>query len=69
MRAFLLSFIFGIFGADWFYLAQGNSMYIIAGFGKLCTLGACCIWGIADWIRILNDGFKDGQGVELYEDM
>ena len=44
-------------------------MYIIAGFAKLFTLGGCCVWGIADWIRILNNGFQDGQGMDLYDDM
>jgi TM2 domain-containing membrane protein YozV len=29
--AFLLSLFFGYFGADWFYLSDGNATYILIG--------------------------------------
>lgn len=35
--AFLLSFLIGATGADWFYLAVGNGGYITAGVFKLLT--------------------------------
>ena len=33
--AFALSFFLGEFGADWFYLHNGNGAYIFAGIAKL----------------------------------
>ncbi len=108
LTAFLLSFFSGTFGADWFYLARGNSGYLVAGCFKLITglvllvgicfgcctsicmlidrpsvkkIGFCLtvsigipiivcslinvIWCTVDWIRVLADGFKDGNGVSL----
>ena len=32
VTAFVLSFFLGEFGADWFYLSDGNTAYIIVGF-------------------------------------
>jgi TM2 domain len=37
LTAFLLSFLIGTTGADWFYLAQGSGAYITAGVFKLLT--------------------------------
>lgn len=65
LTAFLLSFFFGGFGADWFYLSAGNGGYIAAGVFKLLTLGGAGIWILVDWIRLLVDAFPDGQGVSL----
>lgn len=113
LTAFLLSFFAGNVGADWFYLASGNTGYIVAGVFKLITgfffiAGSCficcitccaqykgvgngnsifqiggvvlgiaitvimiicsltnSIWYVVDWIRILTDSFKDGNGVSL----
>ena len=108
LTAFLLSFFSGTFGADWFYLARGNSGYLVAGCFKLITslvlmvamcfgcctsicmlidrpsikkFGCCLsisigipmavcslinvIWCTIDWIRVLADAFKDGNGVGL----
>ncbi len=108
LTAFLLSFFAGAFGADWFYLAGGNSGYLVAGSFKLisglffivgvcfgcCTsicmlidrpsvkkIGLClsisigilvifcslanAVWCTVDWIRVLTDSFKDGNGVSL----
>ncbi len=108
LTAFLLSFFVGNFGADWFYLANGNSDYEVAAIIKLTTvifliIGSCflcctsvcsaaeksCIagfgfvfsiiitlllilcglinpiWYLVDWIRILTNSFKDGNGVSL----
>ncbi len=65
--AFILSFILGGFGADWYYLSVGNSGYILAGVFKMLTLGGFGIWWIVDWIRILTNSFNDGQGISLVE--
>ena len=65
LAAFLLSILLGTFGADWFYLARGDGGYIAAGVFKLLTLGFAGIWWLVDWIRILADGFADGNGVAL----
>jgi TM2 domain-containing membrane protein YozV len=48
LTAFLLSFFAGNVGADWFYLASGNTGYIVAGVFKLITgfffiAGSCFI--------------------------
>jgi hypothetical protein len=37
LTAFLLSFLIGTTGADWFYLSVGNGGYIAAGVFKLLT--------------------------------
>ena len=104
LSAFLLSFLIGSTGADWFYLSNGNGGYIAGGIFKLLTgisgcilpcilccfgiigrgsatkkaIGAICamgfviictilnvIWVTVDWIRILADGFNDGNGIAL----
>jgi TM2 domain-containing membrane protein YozV len=67
LAAFLLSFLIGALGADWFYLSVGNSGYIVAGVFKLLTLGGLGIWWLVDWIRILTNGFSDGNGIGLLE--
>lgn len=43
LTAFLLSFLIGATGADWFYLSNGNAGYIVAGVFKLLTGLVCCI--------------------------
>jgi hypothetical protein len=67
LAAFLLSFLVGGLGADWFYLSVGNGGYIAAGVFKLLTLGGLGIWWLVDWIRILTNSFLDGQGIALLE--
>lgn len=42
-KAFFLSFFFGIFGTDWFYLSRANLGYIIAGIFKLLLGCGCCV--------------------------
>jgi TM2 domain-containing membrane protein YozV len=65
LTAFLLSFLVGGLGADWFYLASGNAGYIVAGVFKLLTAGGLGVWFLVDWIRVLCDSFNDGNGVAL----
>jgi hypothetical protein len=40
--AFLLSVFVGSVGVDWFYLASGNAVYIVAGVFKLLMWFGCC---------------------------
>ena len=96
--AFILSFVFGPSGVDWFFLSRGNRTYILIGILKLIMscgcisiicgvlgmiagekgVGAFCslcsfivfqfgstLWYFVDWIRILLDAFKDGNGAPL----
>ena len=65
LTAFLLSILIGVTGADWFYLANGSVGYIVAGVFKLLTVGGCGVWYTVDWIRLLADAFKDGNGHAL----
>merc|ERR1719222_212469 len=66
---FLLSFFVGGLGVDWFFLAEGNGGYIAGGVFKLLTGGCCGIWSLVDWIRVVANGFPDGNGVALANDM
>ena len=58
--AFVLSFLLGTFGADWFYLAAGSTTYIIVGVVKLLTgiigIGLPCVMSCAGCLR--SDGSK-----------
>ncbi len=65
LTAFLLSFFVGVLGVDWWYLAYGVAFYNGMGALKLFTLGGCCVWALADWIRILCGTFPDGNGMAL----
>ena len=69
LAAFLVSFLAGGLGIDWFYLSDGDAGYIIAGIVKLITGGGLGIWWLVDWIRILADGFPDGNAMALFMDM
>ena len=42
--AFILSLLLGEFGADWFFLSNGDARYIVAGIFKLLTLGGFGLW-------------------------
>eukprot|EP00092_Neocalanus_flemingeri_P039788 GFUD01043331.1.p1 GENE.GFUD01043331.1~~GFUD01043331.1.p1 ORF type:complete len:158 (-),score=26.49 GFUD01043331.1:116-589(-) len=66
---FLISFLLGGIGADWFYLSSGDAGYIVAGIFKLLTCGGFGIWYVVDWIRVLVGTFGDGNGMELFRDM
>jgi serine/threonine protein kinase len=57
LPAFLLGFLFGIFGAHRFYVGK-----IGTGFLQLFTLGGFGIWATIDWILILCRAFKDKKG-------
>lgn len=56
----LLSFFFGVFGVDRFYLG-----HVGVGLGKLFTLGGLGIWALIDFILIATKNVKDSQGTPL----
>lgn len=58
--AFLLSWLFGIFGVDRFYLG-----YVGLGLLKLFTCGGVGIWFIIDFALIGMGSMKDAQGNSL----
>ena len=45
LYAFIISFLLGGFGGDWFYLSRGDLTYIVVGIVKLVLIGQaglCC---------------------------
>jgi serine/threonine protein kinase len=57
LPAFLLAFIFGLFGAHRFYVGKiGTAIF------QLLTLGGLGIWATIDWILILCKAFRDKKG-------
>jgi len=60
VTALLLSFFFGVFGVDRFYLG-----HVGVGLGKLFTFGGLGIWALIDFILIATENVKDSQGVPL----
>jgi serine/threonine protein kinase len=57
LPAFLLAFIFGLFGAHRFYVGKIGTAFL-----QLFTLGGLGIWATIDWILILCKAFKDKKG-------
>ncbi|NCV16174.1 MAG: TM2 domain-containing protein [Actinobacteria bacterium] len=60
VTALLLSFFFGVFGVDRFYLG-----HVGVGLGKLFTLGGLGIWALIDFILIATKNVKDAEGMPL----
>lgn len=60
VTALLLSFFFGVFGVDRFYLG-----HVGVGLGKLFTLGGLGIWALIDFILIATKSVKDSRGLPL----
>lgn len=60
VTALLLSFFFGVFGVDRFYLGHAG-----VGLAKLFTLGGLGIWALIDFILIASKNVKDSQGLPL----
>jgi hypothetical protein len=44
MMAFILSFLVGSAGVDWFVLSRRDTLYILCGILKLLISTGCCIW-------------------------
>jgi hypothetical protein len=63
LTAFLLTFLTGVLGIDRCVMSRGNGCGICLGILKGITFGGFTIWTITDWIMVLTDTYKDGNGV------
>ena len=57
LPAFLLAFIFGVFGAHRFYVGKIGTAFL-----QLFTFGGLGIWAVIDWVLILCKAFRDKKG-------
>lgn len=62
LAVFFLSFLWGAFGADRFYLGK-----IGTGFLKLITFGGFGLWALTDLALVMNGAVRDKQGNEMLE--
>ena len=62
LAAFFLSFIWGVFGADRFYLGKVGT-----GIVKLLTFGGFGVWVLIDLVLIMSGSMRDVNGRELRE--
>lgn len=62
LAAFFLSFIFGVFGVDRFYMGK-----IWTGILKLLTFGGLGIWAMVDLSVIISGKARDKQGNKLID--
>ena len=62
LPAFLLCFLFGIFGAHRFFVGK-----IGTGLLQLFTIGGLGIWMMIDLIIIITSSFTDKEGKKLTE--
>ncbi len=62
LAVFFLSFIWGVFGVDRFYLGK-----IGTGILKLLTFGGLGVWAAYDLTLIMSGMMRDKQGNELLE--
>ena len=62
LPAFLLCFLFGIFGAHRFFVGK-----IGTGILQLITIGGLGIWMMIDLIIIITGSFTDKEGKKLTE--
>ncbi len=62
LAAFFLSFMWGAFGVDRFYLGK-----IGTGILKLLTFGGFGIWVIIDLVLIMSGSMRDKEGCTLRE--
>lgn len=60
LPAFLLCFLFGIFGAHRFYVGKTGTAFIM-----IVTLGGLGIWMMIDLILIIVGAFTDANGVKI----
>ena len=62
LPAFLLCFLFGVFGAHRFFVGK-----IGTGFLQLFTIGGLGIWALIDLIIIITGSFTDKEGKKITE--
>lgn len=62
LAVFFLSFMWGSFGVDRFYLGKVGS-----GILKLLTLGGFGIWTLIDLVLIMSGAMRDKQGNEMLD--
>lgn len=62
LAAFFISFMWGMFGVDRFYLGK-----VWTGIFKLVTFGGFGIWTIVDLVLIMSGAMRDKQGNEMLE--
>ena len=60
LPAFLLCFLFGIFGAHRFYVGKTGTAILM-----IFTLGGLGIWMMIDMILIIVGAFTDENGVKI----
>jgi TM2 domain-containing membrane protein YozV len=62
LAVFFISFIWGTFGADRFYLGK-----VWTGILKLVTFGGFGLWVLVDLVLIMSGAMRDKQGNEMLQ--
>lgn len=62
LAVFFISFMWGVFGADRFYLGK-----VWTGILKLLTFGGFGIWALIDLTMVMSGSMRDKQGNEMLE--
>jgi TM2 domain/zinc-ribbon domain len=60
LTTLLLCFFLGVFGVHNFYTKKTG-----IAVAQLLTLGGCGIWSLVDFIMILTEAYRDGNGNPL----